>query len=68
MPFKMNTLQLLSLLFSCAIAAPTPQGVFPLPDCVQKYTVTEQHFFEGKFITGDYTVGGGKKSYVEFIP
>ena len=69
MPFKKtNTLQFLSLLFSCAIAVPTPQDVFPLLDCDPSYTITNQHTFEGQFVTGDYTVGGGEKSYIDFVP
>lgn len=67
MPFKTNTLQLLALFLSCAIAVPTPQNVFPLPDCDDSYTVTDQHTVEGQLVTGDYTVGGGKKSCVESI-
>lgn len=59
MPFKTSTLQLLSLLFSCAIAVPTPQDVFALPDCSDTYNVTNQYTFEGQFISGDYTVSGG---------
>ena len=61
MPFKTNPLQLLTLLFSCANAVPI-LPITALPECNYAYTVTEQHTFEGDFVTGDYTVGGGKKS------
>ena len=67
----MNRLQVLSLFFSYAVAVPNPQtgvGVFPLPNCDPSYTITDQHTFEGDFVTGDYTVGGGKISRVKFIP
>lgn len=60
----MHKFTLVSLFIGCGIAAPAPQagpGVFVTPDCDPDYTISSQIPVTGDLVTGDYTVGGGKK-------
>ena len=72
MPFTMNKLHILSLFLSGVLAIPAPQVADvvlpPPPNCRDIYTISNQHDLEGDLITGDYTVGGGKKPQVVLIP